>query len=248
MKKQAIVIQSAAGLNQENFRKDYMKHILVVDDDRRLRDLLCRYLVNDGFKVTIAKDAEEAKATLNKARIQVDIIVLDIMMPGQSGVELTRELRGGSDIPIIMLTAMGEVENRIEGLESGADDYLVKPFEPRELSLRIRKLLARSMKKWQPRKLIKFGEFIFNMQNGDLKKNGEMVRLSSSELSLFTIFVKNLGKQVSREELSRLMNGISERSVDVQVTRLRKKIESDPKKPRYLETAWGEGYILRSRE
>lgn len=220
-----------------------MANILVIDDDTRLRDLLAQYLAGEGYKVTTAKDANDARKSLKQKNF--DLLVVDVMMPGEDGLQLTTSLREDSDIPILMLTAMSEPEDRIKGLEVGANDYLTKPFEPRELCLRIENILKR--KKTRAEKSnIRFGDFKFNMNNGELYKNDEFIHLTSSELKLLIFFSGRIDIPVSREELTRLFNGISERSVDVQVTRLRKKLEENPKKPRYLQTYRGEGYILRS--
>lgn len=216
-------------------------HILVVDDDRRLRDLLCQYLTSEGFRVSVAPDALTARAMFKEN--VYDLLVIDVMMRGESGLELTRFLKKSSSVPILMLTAMSEVEDRISGLESGADDYLTKPFEPRELYLRIENLLKRTRTN-----IIKFGDYSLNINNGELRKNGDFVDLTSTELSLLTILGKSLNTPVSREKLSKQLNGISERSIDVQMTRLRKKIETDIKSPRYLLTEWGEGYVLKDRD
>lgn len=225
-----------------------MTRILVTDDDQRLRELLGQYLSQNGYTVVMAENAKEAREKLQNDS-PFDLMVLDVMMPGETGVELVRSLRESfNSIPVLMLSAMGESEDRILGLEQGADDYLSKPFEPRELILRIESLLKRaSAPSSSGPRIVKFGPFIFNPKNGDLRKNDEFISLSSSELRLLAVFTDKLDEPISREELSSIFNNISERSVDVQVTRLRKKIEDDPKKPKYLETAWGAGYILRSR-
>ena len=215
-------------------------HILVVDDDERLRKLLKKYLVGEGFCVSTAENAAKAREFLEKET--PDLIVLDVMMPGETGIELTASLRENISTPILLLTAMGEVENRIAGLESGANDYLAKPFEPRELLLRIKNIL-----KTTTNKTVEFGNYTFNIEAGDLRKNGEIMNLSSTELTMLTIFANSINKPVTREYLSKKLNNISERSVDVQITRLRKRIEDDPSEPIYLQTARGKGYILRSR-
>jgi len=221
---------------------DNYMHILVIDDDRRLRELLGKFLRNEGYDVETAEDAAAAKEKIKAGNF--DILVMDRMMPGQDGVSLSREIRETSAVPILMLTAMGETKDRIDGLESGIDDYLVKPFEPRELVLRIENILRRTSKKTDA---VRFGDFVFHMERGDLYKAEEFIALTSTELKMLEIFVRNLDKPVRRDELSKLLNGISERSIDVSVTRLRRKIEDNPKKPYYLQTAWGSGYVLRSR-
>jgi len=217
-------------------------NILIIDDDRRLRELLRKFLGNAGYDTETSENAASAREKL--AEKTFDILVMDRMMPGQDGVSLSREIRKNNDIPILMLTAMGETEDRISGLESGVDDYLTKPFEPRELVLRIESVLKRRPKKTDP---VKFGDFIFHPARGDLYKAEEFIALTTTELRLLEILVRNLDKPVRREDLSKMLNGISERSIDVSVTRLRRKIEDNPKKPHYLETAWGSGYVLRSR-
>ncbi len=221
-------------------------HILVVDDDDRLRGLIKKYLEGEGFSVSVAMNSAEATDLLEKR--QFDIIVLDVMMPDETGIEFTKRLKiNGNMIPILLLTALGEAENRIEGLESGADDYLTKPFEPRELCLRIENLLKRSgaIIPVEKNSKINFGDFIFNIENGELTKNGEYIQLTSTELNLLTIFINSANEPIARDELSKQLNGISERSVDVQVTRLRKKIEDNPKEPRFIQSDWGKGYVLR---
>lgn len=219
-------------------------HILVVDDDRKLRELLKTFLENEGFKVTAAQNAKEAAELVEKK--QFDLMVLDVMMPGKTGMELTAELRASHSLPILMLTAMGEAEQRILGLEKGADDYLAKPFEPRELSLRIQNLIRRNSRK--AKDSISFGEFRYSCQHGELLKGERAINLTSTEQKLMNLFTEKPGQPISREVLSRLLHGISERSVDVQITRLRKKIETDPKNPKYLQTARGSGYVLREKE
>ncbi len=220
-----------------------MAHILVVDDDKRLRTLLSEYLQSEGFAVTAAKDATEAESLLKTGRY--DVMVLDVMMPGKTGMEFAKEIREENTIPILMLTAMGEPHDRIAGLESGADDYLSKPFEPKELSLRIQKLLARSgVNKTKPRRT-RFGPHVIDRKTAALYSSDMPVALTSSEYHLLLFLVDHLNQIVPREELSRHLNGISERSVDVQITRLRKKIEEDPSNPRYLESVRGKGYILK---
>lgn len=220
-----------------------MADILVIDDDTRLRELLAQYLSGEGYNITSAKHAQEARDILSRRNF--DLLIMDIMMPGEDGLKLTKFLREDSDVPILMLTAMTEPEDRIKGLESGADDYLTKPFEPRELCLRIENILNRK-KKRAGKSNIRFGDFKFNMNKGELSKKDKRIDLTSGELKLLSVFAENLNVPVSRDELTRIFNGISERSVDVQVNRLRKKIEADPKKPRFLQTHRGQGYILRS--
>ena len=221
-----------------------MPHILVVDDDTRLRELLRRYLVEQGFRVTTTPDTAGARTRLRA--FDFDLLVLDIMMPGETGLELTRSLRQASNVPILLLTAMGEPEDRIEGLASGADDYLPKPFEPRELVLRINAILRRAQ---QPEAALQgaiyFGGFSFDPKRDELRRGEEFVRLTSAELSLLRALALQPGVPVSREKLTAENPvGGSPRSIDVQMTRLRRKIETDPKFPRYLQTVRGTGYVL----
>jgi len=223
---------------------DEAPHILVVDDDRRLRDLLQRYLSDQGFRVTVAAGAEEARAKLTS--LAFDLLVLDIMMPGESGLELTRSLRAKSRVPVLLLTAMGETEDRIAGLESGADDYLSKPFEPRELVLRINAILRRAT---APEATsdgkIYFGGFCFDLAREELRQGERFVRLTPGETALLAALARRAGTPVSRDELSAESPTIgTARAIDVQVARLRRKIESDAKYPRHLQAARGIGYVL----
>ena len=218
-------------------------HLLVVDDDARLRSLLQRYLSANGFRVTAAADAAEAR-TLIKS-IDFDCLVLDVMMPGESGLDLSSALRAQSQVPILMLTARGEPEDRIEGLERGADDYLAKPFEPRELALRLAALIRRAHVSRPPalRELV-MGACVFDAERGELTRAGKRVKLTGSEAQLLKLFAANVGRAFSRSELCSRLSIALERSVDVQVTRLRRKIEEDPKLPLYLQTVRGVGYVL----
>jgi len=225
-------------------------HVLVVDDDRRLRDLLQRYLAENGFRVTTAGDAALARAKL--ASLAFDLIVLDVMMPGESGLDLTASLRQESRVPILLLTAMGEAEDRIRGFERGADDYLPKPFEPRELVLRIKTILTRVREpapQPTPAQIMRFGDYIFMPTRDELRRGPAIMRLTGGEAALLRALAEKPGEPVSREELSRRTGADSSdgatRAVDVQVTRLRRKIEPDPKEPRYLQTVRGQGYVLR---
>jgi two-component system phosphate regulon response regulator OmpR len=218
-------------------------HILVVDDDERLRALLQRYLTQHGYMVSVAGSAGEARTRLSNLR--PDLCVLDVMLPDQDGIALTRELRRRDQLPILLLTARGEPEDRIAGLEVGADDYLVKPFEPRELLLRIATILRRV----QPVRddgIVRFGPFSFARLTPELRREGEVVHLTSGELSLLQILAERPGQAVSRAELGERgrISG-SDRAVDVQMARLRRKIEDDPRQPRYLLTMRSEGYALR---
>ena len=217
-------------------------HILVVDDDTRLRRLLSRFLGENGFRVTTADCAASARRTMES--LSFDMIVLDIMMPGESGLELTTSLRKASNVPIMLLTARGGHEDRINGLELGADDYLAKPFEPRELVARIRSVLRRvppvaaATEVW-------LGEYCFDLQREQLlDAEGDVVRLTSAEIRLLQILSTSPGKPITREELTRRSSS-NLRTIDVQVTRLRRKLEPDPRAPRYLQTVRGQGYVLR---
>jgi two-component system, OmpR family, phosphate regulon response regulator OmpR len=219
-------------------------HLLVVDDDARLAELLRWYLSESGFRVTIAGTASEARAQL--ASFAFDLVVLDVMMPGENGLDLTRALRREGRVPILLLTAMGEPEDRVNGLESGADDYLSKPFEPRELVLRIRNILQRRpAANYSPRE-IRFGGCRFDVARGELFRGGDIVHLTAAEAALLSALAQKAGQAVSREELalSAQFSG-NMRNVDVQMTRLRRKIERDPRFPRYLQTIRGTGYALK---
>lgn len=219
-------------------------HLLVVDDDARLRGLLRRYLTEQGFRVTAAGDAAEARARL--AAFAFDLLVLDVMMPGESGFALTESLRRTSRIPILLLTAMAEPDDRINGLQRGADDYLVKPFEPRELVLRIRNILQRVGREPEAALDIRFGAYRIDLARGELLRGAEPIRLTAAETSLVMALARKLGTPVPREALAEEAQFSGNvRTVDVQMTRLRRKIESDPKFPRYLQTVRGIGYVLK---
>ena len=221
-------------------------HILVVDDDDRLRDLLKKYLSDNGFRVTAAEDAQAARAKM--ASIAFDLIVLDRMMPGETGLEFAAAIRDSNTVPILMLTAMAETDDRISGLEVGADDYLTKPFEPRELLLRINSILRRlpvEIDEMVPTEA-RLGEFVFNLEREELRQGNDMIGLTTAEARLLKILAEKPGAIFSRDYLMDLVApGGGERTVDVQVNRLRHKIEPDPKLPRYLQTVRGQGYILR---
>ncbi|SNB62672.1 two component transcriptional regulator, winged helix family [Arboricoccus pini] len=219
-------------------------HILVVDDDPRLLDLLHRYLRQNNYLVTTAIDARQAR--LHMQHMAFDLMVLDVMLPDQNGMQLTKELRRTDDIPILLLTARGEAEDRIAGLEVGADDYLVKPFEPRELLLRIAMILRRRQPTPET-SYVTFGPFSFNLATQELTSNGEAIYLTSGEASLLKLLATEPGKSISRAELSARSNFAgSDRAIDVQIVRLRRKLEEDPRQPRYLLTMRGEGYVLRA--
>ena len=228
---------------------DPAAHLLVVDDDERIRGLLQKFLMRGGFLVSVARDAAQARRLL--AGLEFDLIVLDVMMPGEDGIALTRDLRRHMTTPILLLTAKGETGNRIEGLEAGADDYLVKPFEPKELLLRINAILRRVPQVRAAEagpKVLHLGTVRYDVDRGELWNGSEIVRLTATEAALMRIFAAQAGAPVSRErlvgDLGRDESQAQERAVDVQITRLRRKIEADPKQPRYLQTVRGEGYML----
>ena len=218
-------------------------HLLVVDDDERLRGLLHRYLTSNGYRVTAAADAADARALMKS--MAFDLLVLDVMMPGESGMDLTRSLRTHSQVPILILTARGESEDRIAGLEVGADDYLPKPFEPRELLLRVGALLRRAAPPARSAHAeVRMGDSVYDPERGQLRRKGKPVHLTSSEAALLQLFAANAGRSFSRSDLCTRLGVSLERSIDVQVTRLRRKIEEDPKLPLYLQTVRGVGYVL----
>lgn len=221
-------------------------HILVVDDDDRLRRLLERYLSEQGFSVATAADTGQATQAAEEKL--PDIIVLDVMMPGETGLVFVQRLRTeGQNIPVLLLSALGETDHRIEGLESGADDYLSKPFEPRELLLRIETILRRIGGGNRPEtKQVRFGGFVFDLEQEKLFAEGEAIYLTSIETSLLSRLAQTPNEPVSREELAKENFTGSERSVDVQITRLRKKIEQDPKQPLFLQTVRHRGYVLKA--
>lgn len=223
---------------------DLEPHLLVVDDDTRLRELLRRYLSENGFRVTTAADGGEARRQL--AGFSFDLIVLDVMLPGESGLDLTRDLHRERRLPVLLLTAMAEPEDRVNGLELGADDYLSKPFEPRELVLRIRKLLQRRPTIDGPRREVRFGGCRFDLVRSELYRGSEAIHLTAAETALLAGLAERAGAAVSREELSLSAQFSGNvRNVDVQMTRLRRKIERDPRFPRYLQTVRGTGYVLK---
>lgn len=219
-------------------------HILVVDDDARLRRLLAKYLIEHGFLVATAEDAADARGKLGS--FAFDLIVLDLMMPGESGLSFAADLRKRSGVPILMLTAMGEPEDRITGLEGGADDYMVKPFEPRELLLRIGNILRRTPQQETQPSEVHMGDLTFLVDREELRRGEELVKLTSVETALMVALARRAGVPLSREELIELTGAAGgDRAVDVQVTRLRRKIESDPREPRFLQTVRGRGYVLK---
>lgn len=219
-------------------------HVLVIDDDERIRDLVSRFLYENGFVAMNASDAQNAQDMMQM--FEFDVLVVDVMMPGKTGVQFTSDLRkGGNNIPVLLLTALSEAEDRISGLESGADDYLSKPFEPRELVLRLQSILKRVQKK-DAEILFRIGAWEYNPFRDELCRGSEIIRLTTVEANLLRVLSENAGQIMSREDLARAC-GIdsSERTIDVQVTRLRRKIEENTKVPRYLQTVRGKGYILR---
>ena len=224
-------------------------HLLIVDDDERIRTLLQKFLIRSGFLVTAARDAAHARRILTG--LDFDLIVMDVMMPGENGVDLTRSLRETKQTPILLLTAKGETEHRIEGLEAGADDYLAKPFEPKELLLRINAILRRmpeaAVESTIP-KILHLGPIRYEIERGQMWQGEELVRLTATENQLMKIFSACPGEPVSRaklvEDLGRDLGQAQERAVDVQITRLQRKIEENSKQPRYLQTVRGSGYML----
>ena len=223
-------------------KTDEKKHILIVDDDDRIRELTKEYLQSNNFYTTTAKNSDDAK---NKIKlIKFDLIILDIMMPGQNGLELTKEIKTSSDQPIILLTAMGGTSDRIYGLETGADDYLPKPFEPKELLLRIKNILKRVQKNKHLNPILKFGDIRVDLEKMSIKSKSGKTKLNAAEKSLLENMILSVGQIFHREQISKIVHLTKERAVDVMITRLRQKIEPDPKNPKYLQTVRGNGYIL----
>ena len=216
-------------------------HILVVDDDDRIRALLKEYLNENNFIVSTAENSEEAKKKLDY--LKFDIIILDVMMPGQSGYELTNEIKKKIKIPIILLTAKGEVENRIKGLELGADDYIGKPFEPKELLLRIKNIIKKKQKA-DVNKIYKLGSASIDLSKLKISLNNNIYKVNSKEKKVLIEMLGKPGKTFSREEMIKISGINNERSIDVMITRLRQKIENDPKNPKYLQTIRGTGYVI----
>ena len=216
-------------------------HILVVDDDDRIRELVKEYLVDNKFIVTTAKDAADARKKLEI--LKFDILILDIMMPGESGLSLTKKVKKNSSVPIILLTAKGEVQNRIEGLELGADDYLGKPFEPKELLLRIKNILNKVKKPILSNKIY-IGNTLINLKKLSIEKNNKITKINPQEKKILEKMLETPGKVFSRNDIGKVINITKERTIDVMITRLRQKIESNPKNPKYLQTIRGSGYVL----
>ena len=221
---------------------DDAQHILVVDDDKRIRDLIARFLNENGYRVTVAEDAQTARVKMGG--FSFDLIILDVMMPGETGFAFAEDLRRSSQVPILMLTARTEPDDRITGLEIGVDDYLAKPFEPRELLLRMKNIISRRAEVASGPEEITFGPYSFYPMRGELRMDGEPIKLTEIERNLLRHFALHPGAPVEREDLARLSGHDSERAVDVQINRLRRKIESDPANPAYLQTVRGRGYIF----
>ncbi|MGE0753463.1 MAG: response regulator [Variibacter sp.] len=222
---------------------DNAPHLLVVDDDRRIRDLLSRYLVGEGFRVTTADSAKQARAKLDG--MSFDLLILDVMMPGESGFDLAKSIRDTSDVPILMLTARSETDSRIRGLELGADDYVPKPFEPRELSLRVANILKRAQTvETVAAESVRFAEFVFHLGRRELRQGEEVVHLTDREREMLAVLATSPGETVPRMELAGSGAAANERAVDVQINRLRRKIERDPANPLMIQTVRGIGYRL----
>lgn len=223
--------------------KDDAPHLLVVDDDTRIRTLLREYLTDNGFRVTVASNAADSRRLLRS--LDFDLLVLDVMMPGETGLDLTKSLRDEKDVPILMLTALSETDSKIAGLEAGADDYLAKPFDPRELILRINNILRRGGLPPVPKvEQLVFGPYTFAVSRRELKKGGETVKLTDREQEILTLFAQRAGETIPRHELVGDDSSVGERTIDVQINRLRRKIETDPANPVWLQTVRGVGYRL----
>ena len=222
---------------------DDAPHLLVMDDDTRIRNLLKQFLSENGFRITVAGTAAEARRKLEG--LDFDLLILDVMMPGESGVDLTRSLRQAKDVPILMLTALSETDSRISGLEAGADDYLPKPFDPRELILRVNNILRRGGPPATPKvEQIVFGPYTFQIARRELKKSGVAIKLTDREQDILSVFAQRAGETIPRHELVGDGSEVGERTIDVQINRLRRKIERDPANPVWLQTVRGVGYRL----
>ena len=222
---------------------DDAPHLLVVDDDTRIRNLLKQFLSENGFRITVAGAAAEARRKLEG--LDFDLLILDVMMPGESGVDLTRSLRHAKDVPILMLTALSETDSRISGLEAGADDYLPKPFDPRELILRVNNILRRGGPPATPKvEQIVFGPYTFQIARRELKKSGVAIKLTDREQDILSVFAQRAGETIPRHELVGDGSEVGERTIDVQINRLRRKIERDPANPLFLQAVRGVGYRL----
>ena len=236
-------MESTERVDQAAAPDDDAPHLLVVDDDTRIRNLLKQYLTENGFRVTVAGNAGEARRKL--AGLDFDLLVLDVMMPGESGVDLTKSLRAEKNVPILMLTALSETDSRILGLEAGADDYLPKPFDPRELILRINNILRRGGPATTPKvEQLAFGPYTFQIARRELKRGGEALKLTDREQEILAIFAARAGETIPRHELVGDDSEVGERTIDVQINRLRRKIERDPSNPVWLQTVRGIGYRL----
>ncbi|WP_214475028.1 response regulator transcription factor [Mesorhizobium sp. dw_380] len=236
-------MESTERVDQAAAPDDDAPHLLVVDDDTRIRNLLKQYLTENGFRVTVAGNAGEARRKL--AGLDFDLLVLDVMMPGESGVDLTKALRAEKNVPILMLTALSETDSRISGLEAGADDYLPKPFDPRELILRINNILRRGGPATTPKvEQLVFGPYTFQIARRELKRGGEALKLTDREQEILAIFAARAGETIPRHELVGDDSEVGERTIDVQINRLRRKIERDPSNPVWLQTVRGIGYRL----
>jgi two-component system, OmpR family, phosphate regulon response regulator OmpR len=232
-----------APVSSPNPPADDAPHLLVVDDDRRIRDLLSRFLSTEGYRISTADSAAVARAKL--ASLHFDLLILDVMMPGETGFEFARSIRQTSAVPILMLTARDAAESRITGLEIGADDYVSKPFEPRELSLRVASILRRSKPAAAPAiESIRFGQFVFHIGRAELRRGDEVIRLTDREREMLAVLAAVPGETVPRAALSGANGSINERAVDVQINRLRRKIENDPTNPVIVQTVRGIGYRL----
>jgi two-component system phosphate regulon response regulator OmpR len=222
---------------------DDAPHLLLVDDDRRIRDLLSRFLAGEGFRVTTAKSAADARAKLNG--LHFDLLILDVMMPGETGFDLARAIRTTSTVPIVMLTARAEADSRIEGLQIGADDYVAKPFEPRELLLRIGNILKRTIPVPVVRlESVAFGPYVYHLERGELRQGEEVIHLTDRERDMLRVLANAPGETVARGALTGGGGSVNERAVDVQINRLRRKIERDPANPLFLQAVRGVGYRL----
>jgi two-component system phosphate regulon response regulator OmpR len=236
-------MESTERVDQTAAPDDDAPHLLVVDDDTRIRNLLKQYLTENGFRVTVAGNAGEARRKL--AGLDFDLLVLDVMMPGETGVDLTKSLRAEKNVPILMLTALSETDSRISGLEAGADDYLPKPFDPRELILRINNILRRGGPATTPKvEQLVFGPYTFQIARRELKRGGEALKLTDREQEILAIFAARAGETIPRHELVGDDSEVGERTIDVQINRLRRKIERDPSNPVWLQTVRGIGYRL----
>lgn len=231
-------------IDPDRIIEDNAPHLLVIDDDKRIRELISQYLSENGYRVTTAEDAAIARRRLDG--LSFDLLILDVMMPGETGIEFAQSISQSSDTPILMLTALSDTEDRVDGLTAGADDYLAKPFDPRELLLRIKNLLKRrapTAPDMAPEQII-FGPFTFSIERRELKRGGDIVRLTEREQEILGIFADKAGATIARHNLYADDQAVGERTIDVQINRLRRKIEPDPANPIYLQTVRGIGYKL----